>query len=595
VPNGATSGNVVVTVGGAASNGANFAVTVAPLGASTSLHATVGALPVSWYYDDATNYPATLFSTYGCPGGSSVRGCFKSFISTLRDQGVTGIREYLTTCDASSQAFTNGQSTPSCDPTQGNPDNPPAVNPIAVNQTWVDNLATFFSDVQGIYKGVNIQYPEVAITISTSGPNYPLPASKTFSPQTPAGLSCASTDASGKATGNCCVDTPGSPGGPPDPVKFNPIIPFGLNSAGGTIGDATLLSANNQGYLCAPINDKYFVGWNNLFNLVDKILGAAAGKVTITQLEFLQAEVNLYQFPAQLRYIIDTYQGHAAPGTTQTDVLSELRTLMTNHGFDPGRVAWSAPYMDPSPLEPPPPAQVTAADVLSAIQANCTNVYTDYGRNTAVDELAAAIGGSYIGNPYLSSVDTGFPCGGSTKGSDGVTDFMFQTPYYNTQPNIIDAHMYPAAVNSSSPGGGADSQLQSTPDQSQAVIQAVAQTDYSDLIHLPLLVPSLQSATFIIGETYWGTIYPDVVPKLPSSVCWSAPTSAPAANALGFEQSALSGYPVIFRPFMTLEDAADGCENYGKGPASAATYPSPDANYQNVNLNGQGPYTPTKQ
>jgi hypothetical protein len=127
------------------------------------------------------------------------------------------------------------------------------------------------------------------------------------------------------------------------------------------------------------------------------------------------------------------------------------------------------------------------------------------------------------------------------------------------------------------------------------VIQAVAQTDYSDLTHLLGLVSGLQSATVVIGETYYGTMYPGVVPGFSTKLCWSAPTSAPAANALGFEQSALFGYPVIFRPFMTLENASGGCFAYGNGPASTYTYPNPNANYQNVNLNGQGPYVPTKQ
>jgi hypothetical protein len=299
-------------------------------------------------------------------------------------------------------------------------------------------------------------------------------------------------------------------------------------------------------------------------SVIDAMLNAAQGKVTINQLELTQAEMNLYQFPAQLRYIIDTYAGHATPPATSTDVLSELRTLMTNHQFDPGRVAWSAPYFDPS----------------TDNTANCTNVYTDYGRNTAVDEIAAAIGGGVIGNPSGSILATGFPCGGDAS-SDPP---MYQVPYYNTQPDIVDAHIYPSLTQ---PGYGPE-QNQSTPDQSQAVIQAVALTDYSDLTHLLSLVPSLQSAQVIIGETYYGTIYPSFVPGSSSLLCWTAPTSAPAANVLGFEQSALFGYPVIFRPFMNLEDSTGGCFAYGAGPTS-------NTNYQNVNLNGQGPYTPTKQ
>jgi hypothetical protein len=569
VPNGATSGNVVVTVGGAASSGAPFTVTVAPLGPKTSLHVTVGALPVSWYdYSHLAASATTTFSTYACPSGSSVRGCFQSFLKTLAGQGVTGVREYITLCDITSQAFTNGQNPPSCDPTLGT---------IAVDPNWVANLATFFSDVQA----AGISNVAITPTVGVSTGWSAFPVSETISPATKQGFSCAD----GSPNGNCCIDTPGAPGFvvPPNypndghnQVYFHPIIPFGMNAFGNPIGDTTVTGANNNGYVCAPINNKNFIGWSNVFSLIDAMLGAAQGKVNITQLELLQAEMNLYESPAQLRYIVDTYPGHAITqpspscSLTGTDVLCELRARMTSHQFDPGRVAWSASYMDP----------VDNAD-------NCTNVYTDYGRNTAVDEMAAAIGGSVIGNP-LGPVTTGFPCGGDVSG-------MFQVPYYNTQPSIIDAHIYPSIVKSPDLGGGAPEQNQSTPDQSQAVIQAVARTDYSDLTHLLTLVPSLQSAEFVIGETYYGTMYPGVVPGFSTTLCWSAPTSAPAANALGFEQSALFGYPVIFRPFMTLEDASGGCFAYGNGPASTYTYPDSRANYQNVNLNGQGPYVPTKQ
>jgi hypothetical protein len=588
VPNGATSGNVAVNVGAAASNGEPFTVTVAPLGPKTSRHVTVGSLPVSWYSDELDpdypspghpnkyKYPATLFSTYACPSGSSVRGCFQTFLETLAGQGVTGIREYIGLCDSTSQAFT-----PSCDPTNG----------IAIDPNWVANLANFFSDVQS----AGIADVAITPTVGVSTGWVAFPVSQTTSPA----ANPSPPNSCADAGGNCCIDTPGSPGYDPtldQNVYFHPIIPFGMKVTGDPIGDTYVTDANNFGYKCAPINNNNFVGWSNIFSLIDAMLDAARGKVNIAQLEFLQAEINLYKFPAQLRYIVDTYPGHAiaqpSPSCTLTgtDVLCELRALMTKNQFDPGRVAWSGTYMDPTDN-----------------QTNCTNVYTDFARNTPVDEIAAAIGGGVIGREYCDPNDpnfgscgfsapanSGLPCGGKPNLPD-TTPYMFQSPYYNTQPSIIDAHIYPSIVKSGDLGGGAPEQNQSTPAQSQAVIQAVAQTDYSDLTHLLGLVSGLQSATVVIGETYYGTMYPGVVPGFSTKLCWSAPTSAPAANALGFEQSALFGYPVIFRPFMTLENASGGCFAYGNGPASTYTYPNPNANYQNVNLNGQGPYVPTKQ
>jgi len=78
-------------------------------------------------------------------------------------------------------------------------------------------------------------------------------------------------------------------------------------------------------------------------------------------------------------------------------------------------------------------------------------------------------------------------------------------------------------------------------------------------------------------------------------VCLRAPTSAPAGNVLGFNQSALASCPVVFRPWMNLEDTSDACYAYGAGPYSTYTYPDSRANFQNLNLNGQGPYVPTSQ
>jgi hypothetical protein len=77
-------------------------------------------------------------------------------------------------------------------------------------------------------------------------------------------------------------------------------------------------------------------------------------------------------------------------------------------------------------------------------------------------------------------------------------------------------------------------------------------------------------------------------------LCWNSPTSSPAGNVLGFNQSALANYSsVVFRPWMNLEDASGECFRYGAGPTSTYTYPSTLANFQNVNFNGQGPYVPS--
>jgi len=504
VPNGATSGNVVVTAGGSASNGVGFNVTVTPLGTSSYLHVNLGYVPFSQY---DTSHLATAFSSWGCPPNSSVRGCFRNILDIMHAQHVSGVRIFVTFCDPSSQAFTNGQNPPFCDPTQG-----PITAHINTGDTWITNVGNFFSDVQE--KGI----PNVTITTNPSGPSYPVPKEQTASSATPQGRSCADPD------GNCCSDTH-------DLVYFNPAIPFGLQSSGDPIG-STQNTNSNEGYNCAPINSQYFLGWGNLFNVINAMLAAAQGKVTINELEFMQQEMDLVNFPAFYRYIYDTYPGHATPPQTTTDVLVQLRQLMTNNYFEPGRVTWSAPYNN-SQQDP---------------TSNCTNAYTDWARNTTLDALAAGIGGGYLGlAPGVDlGVGDGLPCGGNFSGP-------YQAPYYHTQPSIVDAHIYPQLQ-----GYGPD-QNQATPDQSQAVIQQVANLNYTDLTHLFAIVPGLQSAQVIIGETFSGTMYQGNY-----QVCLRAPTSAPAGNVLGFNQSALASYPVVFRPWMNLEDTSDACYAYGQ-------------------------------
>jgi hypothetical protein len=70
------------------------------------------------------------------------------------------------------------------------------------------------------------------------------------------------------------------------------------------------------------------------------------------------------------------------------------------------------------------------------------------------------------------------------------------------------------------------------------------------------------------------------------------PAGAPADNIAGFNNEGvslpLSSFTVTFRPWMELEDFSGKFYPYGQGPSSSS-------NYQNVNYNGQGPYTPTHQ
>jgi hypothetical protein len=99
---------------------------------------------------------------------------------------------------------------------------------------------------------------------------------------------------------------------------------------------------SNDGYNCSPINP-YFLGWNNEFDVINAILAAAYGRVNVYEME-TQQELNLASFTVLARYMYDNSSPQSAGLSLGqvVDVVSNLRSLMTNNGFDPGRVTWSS-------------------------------------------------------------------------------------------------------------------------------------------------------------------------------------------------------------------------------------------------------------
>ena len=95
----------------------------------------------------------------------------------------------------------------------------------------------------------------------------------------------------------------------------------------------------------------------------------------------------------------------------------------------------------------------------------------------------------------------------------------------------------------------------------------------------------------MIGETYGGTLSPvNLGTSGVPDYCWlgayPSPSGAPTDNVKGFNSSSLASYTVTFRPWMELEDPSGQCFAYADGPGTSG-------NYQSVNYNGGGPYTPT--
>jgi hypothetical protein len=490
---------------------------------------------MSFGYYDTSHASSTNFSQ-SCPAGSTVRGCFQTVLQNLRAQGVSGVRIFVPLCEGDGNispinSYVNGVWT-GCTQTP----NVSFDSSTGPGYTWVQNAGNFFSDLNS----AGIQ--NVTITIAHGSPaGAPTNADGSWGFQVP----LASTTQPGPSVCQSGVS---------DPIDFWPGLPYGLsyNVTQKTYDIPGHDEPASQGYNCAPINP-YFIGWTNQFNAIDALLGAAQGKVTVYELEFEQ-ELNLVDFTAELRFIYDnaqvsTYNGaYSGCSTNYVDMVCVLGTLMSNHHFDPGRVTWSAPYID---------ASVATNDQYG----NCLDIYQDYARQFNLGGIASAFGGGYIGHPDDATAVNNLWCGGS-----GTTT-MLKVPLAHSQPNIVDVHLYPH-VEGAGPG---DTQ-----------VQQVAALDFSDLTHfLGLIYPSGPTPMVMIGETHVGTLLPNGTAK-DGSPCPANnyPQYAAASAVAGFNQSQLAGYSIVFRPWMELQDDQGTC------------YPYPA--YQNVNFGGGGPYAPTQ-
>ena len=526
----------------------------ATMGTSSYLQANLGWIPFNSYNTTTLAATSGLFAGYvngayysSCPSGSYVEGCYQTILGQLQAQGVTGVRIIMPLCDAF----------PTCGPSASwNPGNGNGQSPAQL--AYITNVGNFFQDV----KNNGISNVTISIASSLFGdPIAEVPPSQAWSPAYPTG-NCS-------VCGECASDVGLN-------VVFDPLVPYGMSD--GNVGACSLPNtlmtygyalgeywntSDNLGYNLAPVNSKNFIGWTNYFNAINAILAKAKGVVNVYGFE-IQEELNPTAFPVHARYIYDNSSPGTAPsqyvqtvgGNSYVNVIGALRSLMSSNGFDPGRVFYSAPWWD-----------------ATNATENCANAYYDYARATELDAITQVINGGRFGVPNQKQMTYGIPCGGVIDGT------MFISPIYSSQPDIVDVHVYPGVV-------GAP--------YTDANIQQVAAIDYGDIPHF-LYEANMTSATVVIGETWGGTINPLYLGSGPG-YCWygtyPAPSSAPSDNVAGFNNESVSNpvpltnFTVTFRPWMNLEWSSGACFNYGSGPGSAN-------NYQAINYNGQGPYTPT--
>ena len=451
--------------------------------------------------------------------------CYQSIFANFHAQHVTGVRFFFGICGGF-------HSTPlsNCGQTYTNVTGP--------NATWSANVASFFSDLytNAIFNVEPTMAHSDLVGISTpqgtQGVHYAAPAAP---PKTPA---CSNTPP-------IVEYAPGLPYGRFACTNTSPYYcPSGQNcstycqrNAGFPIDDGY------TGYNCSPANP-YFVGWQNLYNIVNAVLKAAYNTPTtnakgIIVDEFdVEQELNMVQFPVLARFVVDNAQTQ----TGNPDAVDSIRYYMNLYHYDTARVAWSAFATEPT---------VAGADCVSVYGSNQS------ARIINMDSIFSAIEGGFIGQPHGYSGSQGLICGG-----DSST--MFKMPVPHGAPDIADLHAYPCIKNTAT--GYCYS------DDAHASVQGEAKTVYGDV--LAFLNTVNPSAVFLVGETHSNSNNGQ------NETCEGhAPLDAAALNVAGYNSSLVAGHSVIFRPWINLPDVGDGAACFD--PAN-----------QNVNQNNLGPYLP---
>jgi hypothetical protein len=403
----------------------------------------LGPFPFDYYLD--TNTSDTQVELPNCPSGSTIRSCMQNAFSSYASQGVTGMRFMFGLCgDVQSTPLSYSSSLPAppagLAPACGN------FNPTisSVNSIWLAGVDAFMEDVAA-YGGGDL-------TVS--------PTPSFFTSGTPLYQAVPDTCNSNAMTS----------------FYFEYTVPFPEVSHGTPAGQGI------NGYYTCGAHNQWFVGWNNIYMAINALLGAASSYgVTVEELD-IQNELNLNDFTLDARFLYDsdpgvpagyTNAGQTDSSTGSVNVLSSLRTLMSNNGFDPLRVFPSSTGVDSS---------VAGYD--------CGSVYGDSARLMHLSGAAAGIGGGLVGDPYGWSVTNGLACSGSAS-------IMIGLPTSWSDPDLVDIHSYPCLSSG-------------CPSDSTTTIEGEAKLNYSDIEAFlnsfgPSgwrgYVPSLYYALAMIGET----------------------------------------------------------------------------------------------
>lgn len=422
------------------------------------LHVNLGGVPIDQYNANNTG------QLPNCPSSSypKVQDCYMSLLQKFKSQDASGVRFRFSVWRAMKKVGSDYQ----------------------VDSAWLGNLRAFLQDIKN------------------EGYTYVTPSPLFFG-------------TSGEGEQNIKVDVTegGCTNSVPTKVEltFWPTAPFGWEQ-----GKGPFAAGKDQSYNCSPANP-IFVGWDNIYEVIDALLAEIAAKGLVVYEFDLLNEINLHWFTVEARFIYDNMTDH----TGDRDVLAKVRALMSQHGFSPDRVAYS-------------PKTSRTSDP----RGDCFSLYGDSARVIGLSEVTAGIAGGAVGhgdNWYDYKTGANYlPCRKNADPPGG----MATIPVYHTQPSVIDIHDYSCLL---------IDKWTCDLNKTSADTQVEAETLFTKIRQYKNAYcpggwhgynANICNAQVIVGETHSNTVNGN-------QTCEGAPVNSAEGEVLGYNASTLAGTTTI--------------------------------------------------
>ncbi len=440
------------------------------------LHANLGGVSIDQYNANNTG------QLPNCPSGSypKIRDCYVSLLQKFKTQEAAGVRFRFSVWRAMEKTQTG--------------------NDYQVKSSWLTNLRDFLQDIKN------------------AGYTYVTPSPIFFG-------------TSGDGEQNIQVDV--TVGGCTDSVPTKVELTFWPTAPSGwEPGKGPFAAGKDQSYNCSPPNP-IFVGWDNIYEVIDALLAEIAAKGLVVYEFDLLNEINLHWFTVEARFIYDNMIAHSG----DRDVLTKVRTLMSNHGFSPDRVTYS------------PKTSRT-----SSPGADCLSIYGDSARVIGLSEVTAGINGGLVGHGASwkdnDSNAMYLPCRTGTN-----TGEMPAINVYHTQPSVIDIHDYSCLLMD---------KWTCDPNKTSADTQVEAETLFTKIRQYKNAYcpggwhgynANICNAQVVVGETHSNTVNGN-------QTCEGAPVNSAEGEVLGYNDSTLAGTTtIVMQPWYHAFDSCYPFDN----------------------------------